>query len=290
MMTKGNRLRKLREEFFQLVNVIPKSPPRAPRPVVVKIPVEPRQRLAREKKKSAVNKMANLQDDLEDRLVDYNEGWKQVSKKQRKGAVSEAIVTLPEVVVVLPPVVEVKESAPIKKRKVEELGPNQVPSVVKAILGMINSPQPDETLADISFWRDLIPELRKCKPEYWQYFKEKQPVVWNIYWILRKFRSISLLDVATMAAELYATCEPVLTKAIPKIGALVLESGQVDAVLKSYVISVLEMTNPAVPALVMMGSMINLCMGKVNAGSLRSLLQGEHQVHAGQSLKDIIHV
>jgi hypothetical protein len=294
MMTKGNRLRMLRQEYFQLVDVVPKAAPQ-PRKFKVKVPVEPRRNLHRAKKQSAVEKIATSRktvDDLEDRLNEFNEGWKQVSKKQRRDSVSEEVAVLPEVMEPPPPapVIEVPPPVVVLKRKADQLSVSTVPATVRSILGMIANPQPEETLADISFWRDLIPEFRKCKPEHWDYFKATQPAVWNIYWLLKKFREVALFDVATMAGALYKTCEAALGQARPVVHTepTVLEDMPLEELLSSYVMSELEVINPTVPARVLMGSITGLCDGKVNAGSLRSLLQGEHHGHTGQTLKEIV--
>lgn len=220
--TKGKRINALRMEHHGFGTVLPPSPPKKREPEVV-VPVELRRSLSRPKKQQCMEKLVELHKidyDTKQRISDFNDGWKEISKKQKSGPVTDAPVPVPVVV---------KSAEP--------------PAIVKSILGMIKTPVEGESLVDVSLWRDMIPELRKCKAEDWVYFQDTAPEVWNIFWIVKKFRFLSLSDMSAMATGLYKYSRDLLMNVRPNLNGAPLvidEVNRVQTLCLSYINCVLE--------------------------------------------------
>jgi hypothetical protein len=184
--TKGNKLRMLRVEQFGLMGVM--KP--VEQPEEEEEPVERRESHRRETKAKAELQIRNLKlmDSIfEDRIAEQNKGWKEIPKKSEKSSIPEV------------------DELPLKR---------ETPAAVKCVLGILANPGSD-TLRDISLWRDLIPEMRNCKPSDWQYFKNTHPEVWNIFCIVGKFRFLTLASASAIAIALYESCIDSLKRATP---------------------------------------------------------------------------
>jgi hypothetical protein len=215
--TKGLRINQLRMQQHGFGALPPPPPlPRAPEPEP-ELPSEPRFNLPRGTKTQAMEKLQSLHktDELVlQRISEFN------AEKQDSGSVTDAPV---------PPPVVVKSA--------------DRSAIVKCVLGMVDNPVDGESLRDGSLWRDLIPELRKCQPADWVHFQDTHPEVWNIFWIVKRFRFLSLSNLASMAASLYKTSRDLLASVRPNISGapLVLEEvNRVQTLCLSYINCVLD--------------------------------------------------